>query len=167
MTPTTRPLSAAETAAAKELLHSAPFVHLAMVEPGGPYVVPLNFAYAEDDGHRAGELRGRIYFHTGEGRKTEALAADPRVCLSVTTCVAFHQGDNPCADGFSFQSLLIWGDARLIENAGPREGALRAIVAKYDPGATGAPFDEVVLARTLIYEVTIKRADLRERPRRR
>jgi nitroimidazol reductase NimA-like FMN-containing flavoprotein (pyridoxamine 5'-phosphate oxidase superfamily) len=166
MTPTARPLSAAETAAAKELLRSAPFACIAMVEPGGPYVVPLNFAYAEDRGGPAGELRGTIYLHTGQGRKTEALAADPRVCLSVTDCVAYNQGNSPCADGFSFQSLLVWGDAHLIEDGSRREAALGAIVAKYDPGATGASFDEAVLARTLIYEVIIQTAAFREQPRR-
>jgi nitroimidazol reductase NimA-like FMN-containing flavoprotein (pyridoxamine 5'-phosphate oxidase superfamily) len=167
MTPTARPLSGTETAAAKQLLRSAAFAHLAMVEPDGPYVVPLNFAYAENEGGPAGELHGRVYFHTGEGRKTDALAADPRVCLSVTDCVVFHQGDSPCADGFSFQSLLVWGDARLIEEGDRRETALRAIVGKYHPEAAGAPFDEAVLARTLIYEVAIESAGFRERPRRR
>ena len=166
MTPTTRPLSGAETVAAKELLRSTPFAYLAMAEPGGPYLVPLNFAYAEDEGGPPGVLHGSVYFHTGEGRKTEALAADPRVCLSVTDCAAFQQGDSPCADGFSFRSLLVWGDARLIEDGSRRETALRAIVAKYDAGAAGAPFDEAVLARTLVYEVAIETAGFRERPRR-
>ncbi len=81
------------------MLRDAPFAYLAMVEPGGPYVVPLNFVYVA--GGPAQQLDGRIYFHTGEGRKTEALAADPRVCLAVTAGAAFDQGDSPCADGFS------------------------------------------------------------------
>lgn len=160
VTTTVRPLSAAQTAAAKELLRSAPFAHVAMVEPDGPYVIPLNFVFVEggDDLER-----GHIYFHTGEGRKADALAVDGRVCLAVTDCVAFHQGDSPCADGFTFRSLLVWGDAQLLQDEDRREAALRAIVEKYDHGAAEAPFNEAVLARTLLYEVAIEAAGYKER----
>jgi uncharacterized protein len=160
MDATTRPLSSADAAAAEELLRDAPFAYLAMVEQGGPYAVPLNFAYV---GGR-GDLDGRVYFHTGEGRKTEALAADPRVCLAVVVGVAFDQGDSPCADGFSYRSLLVWGPARRIEDRDRRETALRAIVAKYDPAAAEAPFGEADFAGTLVYEVFIEAASYKQQP---
>ena len=166
MNETIRPLSGAETAAAKQLLRSAPFAHLAMVEPGGPYVVPLNFAYTEDAGDPAAEFRGRVYFHTGEGRKTQALAdrsarsawRSPTASLSTKATALARTASRfgPCSSG----AMPISSRTR-----GPREAALRVIVAKYDPGAIGAPFDEAVLARTLIYEVAIKEAGFRERPR--
>ena len=175
-----KPLSATEVAAAVELLHEAAFAYLAMVEAEGPYVLPLNFAYigGDDDGTagpavpptgaapRTGALAGRIYFHTGEGRKTAALAADPRVCLAVTANVAFHQGGSPCGDGFTFRSLLLWGEARRIDDPARRESALRAIVAKYDPGAAALPFGETVYARTALFEMTIEAAGYKERPSR-
>ncbi len=165
MDPTARPLSSADTAAAAKLLRDAPFAYLAMVEPGGPYVVPLNFVYVP--GGPTQQLDGRIYFHTGEGRKTEALAADARVCLAVTAGAAFDQGDSPCTDGFSYQSLLVWGQARQIHDGDRRETALRAIVAKYDPAAAGAPFGEADFAQTLLYEVIIEAAGYKEQPARR
>jgi nitroimidazol reductase NimA-like FMN-containing flavoprotein (pyridoxamine 5'-phosphate oxidase superfamily) len=110
-------------------------------------------------------LDGRLYFHTGEGRKTAALAADPRVCLALASGVSFEQGGTPCADGFSYRSLLIWGRAQRLEAPELRELALRAIVSKHDPGALDAPFDDAVLGRTVIYEVTIKTASYKEQPR--
>jgi nitroimidazol reductase NimA-like FMN-containing flavoprotein (pyridoxamine 5'-phosphate oxidase superfamily) len=174
-------LSSAEIVKAREILRTAPLAYLAMVEPDGPYVIPLNFVYAEDDGGagpkglsaastapapepgQVAGLGGRIYFHTGDGRKAKDLAADPRVCLAVTDCVAFHQGDSPCADGFSFRSILVWGDARLLEDENRREAALRTILAKYDQGAAETPFNEAVFARTLLYEVVIEAAGYKER----
>jgi len=184
-------------AAAERLLLTAPFACLAMVEPaasasgleeaashpllacGGPYVVPLNFAYVTEDqpaharsgepSHRATAtgLDGRIYFHTGEGRKSRALAADPRVCLAVTAEVAFEQGNAPCEDAFSYRSLLVWGRARKIEESAERETALRFLVAKYDPEAAEVPFDQDVFAATLLYELTIDEVGYKERrPRR-
>ena len=62
---------------------------LSCVQPDGtPYSVPLSIA-------REG---GRVYFHCAEeGRKTEALRSNPKVCLS---CV----GDtHPAQDGFSME----------------------------------------------------------------
>jgi uncharacterized protein len=166
METTTRPLSNAEIVAAKTLLHEAAFAYLAMIEPGGtdpggPYLVPLNFVYLAED---SAGLGGRIYFHTGEGRKTDALAADSRVCMAVTASVVFDQGDSPCAHGFSYRSLLVWGRAHKIKDVSSREEALRAIVAKYDPSAAEAPLGEADFARTLLYEVVPETASYKERP---
>jgi nitroimidazol reductase NimA-like FMN-containing flavoprotein (pyridoxamine 5'-phosphate oxidase superfamily) len=176
-------LSYEQAAAAIQLLREAPYAYLAMTETEGPYVLPLNFAYegaggpapggagpaaaqapAGDPAPGATPLDGTIYFHTGEGRKTAALAADPRVCLAVTGGAAFVQGDSPCRDAFSYRSLLVWGRARLIEGAAAREAALRVIVAKYDPAAAGMPFGEKDFAQTLLFAVTIERASFKQEP---
>jgi nitroimidazol reductase NimA-like FMN-containing flavoprotein (pyridoxamine 5'-phosphate oxidase superfamily) len=187
MDATAGPFTDEQVARAEQLLGQAPFAYLAMIEPEGPYLVPLNFVYlsgglsAPPDapprdpplcGLPLGDaplpspvrLGGRIYFHTGEGRKTASLAADPRVCLAVTGQVGFEQGETPCADGFSYRSLLLWGRARPLEGESLRKLGLRAIVAKYDPGAAEAPFDEADLAQTLVYEMTIDAASYKERP---
>ncbi len=95
------------------------------------------------------------------------LAADPRVCLALTAGVTFDQGDRPCEDGFSYRSLLVWGQARRVEDQDGRETALRAIVAKYDPAAAGTAFGEEDFAQTLIYEVIIEAAGYKQQPPRR
>lgn len=180
------PLTEAQVARAEHLLGQAPYAYLAMIEPEGPNIVPLNFAYVSAGLLAPGGappcdvppcpppspspspptgLGGCIYFHTGKGRKTAALAADPRVCLAVTGQVGFEQGETPCADGFSYRSLLVWGRAQPVEEQSLRELGLRAIVSKYDPGAVEAPFDEADLAQTLVYEMTIDAASYKERPR--
>ena len=150
------------------MLHGAPYGYLAVTEPGGPYVVPLNFAYAEEGraagAKAAGEPSGRVVFHTGEGRKTAALAADARVCLAVTDSVAFQQSDGPCADAFSYRSVLLWGRAWRIDEDAEREAALRTIVGKYDPGAAGLPFGEADFARTLLYEIVIEAVSYKQEP---
>jgi uncharacterized protein len=162
----TKRLSDTDAAAAAQVLSEADFAHLAMTEPEGPYLVPLNFAFVQEPAApgAVAAFGGRIYFHTGEGRKTAALAADPRVCLAVTAGVAFIQGDAPCDDAFSYRSVLAWGQARRIEDAAARDEALRAIVAKYDPAASGKAFDERVFAQTLLYEVVIQAVSYKQEP---
>ena len=116
------PLSAEDLTDARSLLREAPYAYVASVEEQGPYVLPMNFAYAED---RAPRLAGTIYFHTGEGRKTAAWAADARVCVAVTGNVGFIQGDSPCRDGFAYRSLLVWGTIRPVEPKKDRSSGLR------------------------------------------
>lgn len=174
-------LSAADRALAEALLREAPFAYVAMVENSGPagagpeaaqpYVVPINFAYepAETSNAATGDsprYLGRLYLHTGEGRKSEALAQNPRVCVAITADAAFYQGPSPCEDGFSFQSVLAEGRVALLRDRPQREKALRAIVAKYDPHSSGLPFAEGALAETLTYSVNIETLSYRALPRR-
>ena len=148
-----------ELAKAVELLRQAPFASFAVVDSGRPYVVPLNFAYEDSPAPY-----GRLLFHTGPGRKSAALAVDGRVCVTVSAGEGFVQGDTPCSDGFAFSSVVAEGTARLLEDLPERLAALRAIVAKHDRTMADRPFDERVLARTLVYEVVIESLGYRELP---
>jgi nitroimidazol reductase NimA-like FMN-containing flavoprotein (pyridoxamine 5'-phosphate oxidase superfamily) len=181
-------LSAADRALAEALLRGAPFAYVAMVDnappaagapadpaPAGvppdgarPYVVPMNFAYepAGAPTKGPGDGLGRLYLHTGEGRKSGALASNPRVCVAVAADAAFDQGATPCSDGFAFRSVLVEGRATLLEDRDERERALRVIVAKYDPDAVDMPFAEEALAETLVYSVDIEALSYKARPQR-
>jgi nitroimidazol reductase NimA-like FMN-containing flavoprotein (pyridoxamine 5'-phosphate oxidase superfamily) len=158
----------AEDARGVAVLHEAPVAFLGLVDDG-PFVVPINFAYEEPDNEDGGRspAQGRILFHSGAGRKSVALARDPRVCLAVTTDAALKLGSTPCDDGFTYKSVLVGGRAMLLQNREDREAALRTIVAKYDPDATALPFDEGDFERTLVYAIAIETISYKERPRRR
>lgn len=160
---------------AELVLREASVAYLALVESESgsfPYVVPINFAY--DDGAPAPGGAGhvapdhpaaRLLFHSGAGRKTRALAENPRVCLAATADATFAAGPSPCEDGFAFRSALVWGRAVLLESREEREQALRAIVAKYDPMAADQPLDERDFERTLVYAVMIDDLSFKQRPR--
>jgi nitroimidazol reductase NimA-like FMN-containing flavoprotein (pyridoxamine 5'-phosphate oxidase superfamily) len=151
---------------ARELLRRVSVAFLALVDHGRPYVVPLNFAYEPGSSlaPRANHLRGRLFFHTGPGRKSAALETDNRVCVAISADESFVQGATPCKDGFTFRSVLVEGRAALLQDPGERERALRAIVAKHDPDGVSKAFDDAVLARTLVYAVEIEAVSYRELP---
>jgi nitroimidazol reductase NimA-like FMN-containing flavoprotein (pyridoxamine 5'-phosphate oxidase superfamily) len=165
-----------ELALAEEVLLKAPLAFVAMVEHvapddvARPYLVPMNFAYVPALTQSAADddlaPPGRVFLHTGAGRKTRAFAADALVAIAVTAEVGFRKGASPCADGFVFRSVLLEGHASLLTDPGEREHALRTIVAKYDPGAASSPFAEDVLAETFVYAVEIRTLSYKERPRR-
>jgi uncharacterized protein len=163
-----RQRSPADDADAAAVLREAPVAFLGMVDDG-PYVVPINFAYEDPDDPDGGQnpAHGRILFHGGAGKKSEALAKDPRVCLAVTAGTGLKRGSTPCEDGFVFRSALVWGRATLLQDREDRDAALRTIVAKYDPDAAALPFDEGDFERTLVYAIAIETVSYKERPRRR
>ncbi|MEA3267474.1 MAG: pyridoxamine 5'-phosphate oxidase family protein [Candidatus Fermentibacteria bacterium] len=69
-----------------------------MISRGEPYVVPLNFVYSE----------GVVYFHCDpEGRKIEAIRANPGVCLEFDTM----HGVSVTKQTAYYTSVVAWGDA--------------------------------------------------------
>lgn len=164
-----RCLSPEQKHSARDILRHAPLGYLA-VAGSSPYVVPINFVYVEEDdielsgGMSSGEW-GTILFHTGPGRKTRALADDPHVCLAVLAEAAFERGDLPCDDGYAYRSVLAEGVATLLTDDTERRRALRTIVNKYDPEAADKPFDEEVLAYTLVYAISVEAVSFKQKPR--
>lgn len=166
-----------ERGCVEQVLHSAEIAHVAMVGPAErddrprPYVVPMNFVYeAPSDagsgtGDAGSEGEGRLLLHTGPGRKVDALADNPRVCVSVISDERLELGSTPCEDGYLYQSVVLEGRAVLLTDDSERGASLRAIVAKYDPEAAHKPFDPRIFAQTLLYVVEVDQIGFKERPR--
>ena len=88
----------------EEILHRETIGWLATVAEGRPYAVPLNYAYID----------GKIYFHCAlEGRKLDAVRANPEVCLAVGRQegeIRRHRGSGVCHP--DNESVLCFGRAR-------------------------------------------------------
>ena len=127
---------------------------LSCVQPDGtPYSVPLSIA-------REG---GRVYFHGAEeGRKTEALRSNPKVCLS---CV----GDtNPAQDDFSmeYESAILFGTAALVEEREEKIHGRRLISQRYTPFKM-KDFDRVIeaaLDHTAVWRIDVESITGKARP---
>jgi nitroimidazol reductase NimA-like FMN-containing flavoprotein (pyridoxamine 5'-phosphate oxidase superfamily) len=129
-------------AAAAGVLERAEVGFLGMPGDGWAYVVPLSFACVD----------GTVCFHGGGRLKASLLESESLVCLAVLADPELRRsGDDPCADDFTFESVLAFGVPRLVVEEGKRESALRAIVEKYHPEAAQTPFQADVLARTRVY----------------
>jgi uncharacterized protein len=164
-----RRLGPEQKQSARDILRHTPFGYLAVADDP-PYVVPINFAHIDEGGAQESGANesggwGTILFHTGPGRKTRAIADDPHVCLAIVAEAEFEKGDLPCDDGYAYRSVLAEGVATLLTDDTERRRALRAIVNKYDPGATDKPFDEEVLAQTLVYSIAVKAVSFKQKPR--
>lgn len=102
--------------------------YLGLISPTGyPYVVPMNYTYA----------KGKIYLHCAmEGHKIDCLRGDSRVCFSVTVdwkVIPEHTTT-------TFESVILFGQARLVEDPAEKEAALRALLIQ---SGVEAPLESV------------------------
>lgn len=135
-----------DAAEIEAILARATVVHVAMVEMGQPYVVPMNFGFAD----------GCLYLHCArEGRKVRALRANPAVCFNVFADDALLPGAPPFGCSFTsrYRSVTGEGRAEFIEDAAAKRKALDIILAHYAPG----PFEyaDKAVAATCVIRVAV------------
>lgn len=99
--------------------------HVAMIDNGMPYVLPLSFGYALEDGALT------LYFHSAkEGRKLDILRRYNRVCFEMCFAGELILGDSPCNTGYDYASVIGIGEAKFIENAEEKRRALSLLMER-------------------------------------
>lgn len=97
-----------------DLLDSLPMGHLGVIDGEDVYVSPISYVL----------IGNRICFRTGSGRRTSAIRATPRVCFEVS------QIDESSG---SWESVILWGPAREIEDDTEARTVITALFDKYRP----------------------------------
>jgi len=138
--------------AIEDILRRATVCRLAVCDGHVPYVVPLSFGFEDN----------RLYFHSArEGRKIEAIKANPQVCFEVDVDHEVVPGDVPCGWTVRYRSVIGFGQARLLEDVAQKKRALDIILGHYGRGpfayAEGA-FDEVAVVEVEIETLTGKQS---------
>jgi len=146
----------AEQAELDAVLAKARVVHLAMVDEGRPYVVPMNFGYAD----------GYLYLHGAkEGRKVSILRRNPTVCFNLFTDEAIVPSPGPAGCNFTSRYRSITGEGRVefLDGDDARRRGLDIILAHYAAGPfTYRPemLDRTCVFRVAIDSMTGKKANL-------
>jgi hypothetical protein len=108
----------------EEVLRDEKIGRLSMCYKDKPYVIPINFAYDKE----------KIYIHTPkEGKKIRYLKNNPNVCFEVDSG-EMVEDDSPCSFSFDYTSVLVYGEARLVEEPSAKFEGLKIISEKYAPG---------------------------------
>ena len=98
---------------------------IAMVDPEGkPYIIPMNFGYAND----------HVYIHgSARGKKVDVLKNQSDVCISFSTDHELRYVDEEVACSWSmrYRSVLIYGKAEFVENPEEKITILNIIMAHY------------------------------------
>lgn len=95
----------------KAILDLCKTCHVAMIDDGKPYLVPLSYGYEMDDGILT------LYFHSAkEGRKIDIWKKNNRVCFEMSDEGKLIHAETPCNFGYYFSSVIGYGDVVFIED---------------------------------------------------
>ncbi len=106
----------------KAVLKKAQIIHLGLLEGDRPYVVPLNFGYAENT----------IYFHCAmEGKKIDLINCNNTVCFQTEIDVRVLNADQAPDCTTYYKSVIGYGKAYIIENAREKKLAADILMDHY------------------------------------
>ncbi|MCL2336383.1 MAG: pyridoxamine 5'-phosphate oxidase family protein [Firmicutes bacterium] len=115
--------------AIEEILLQCKLCHVAMVEDGLPYVVPLNYGYQILDGGRL-----ELYFHSAlAGRKLDILRRNNKVCFEMAYEGEPVHAETPCQSGYYFASVIGFGETEFIKDDSLKCTAL-SVIFKHQTG---------------------------------
>ncbi len=127
------------------IIRKATVCFLALCDDAEPYVVPLNFGYAD----------GRLYFHSArQGRKLDVIRRNDRVAFALASETAVVGADSPCGWTARYRSVAGRGRAAVVEDPLEIEAALDLIMAHY--GGSRGGYDPPHLARICVIRVDIE-----------
>ena len=137
-----------EVAELHRIMDEVPVVHLAMVDEGRPYVVPLNFA-------RDGDT---LWLHgAATGRKLDCLRRDPNVCVEIDHFVNIVEGSasDPCTWTARYESVIGFGTAEIVADEGERARGLLAVMKKFS-GRDDWDFPAEQMAKIAVVRVRLE-----------
>ncbi|MDO4510214.1 MAG: pyridoxamine 5'-phosphate oxidase family protein [Bacteroidales bacterium] len=135
---------------AVDVMRRAPYVTVSFVDADGEaYGLPLSLASA-DGVH--------WYFHGAlEGKKLNAIAAHPRVCLSAVTRCTPTVGPKDGTFTLQYKSAIAFGKAEIVTDDEEKIHGLRLICERFLPNHMHA-FDASIarsLGRTAVVRITL------------
>ncbi len=132
---------------------------LATVDAAGqPYVTPLLYVW---DG-------SQIWLHNAaaRGHLRANIDADARVCFEVDEAgPVFAYGRFECDTSVAYESVVVFGRIRVVEDRAAKEAFCRALMAKYAPNDGSRPqgfFPR--LAQISVYAVAVERLTAKRTP---
>ena len=125
------------------LIMSASVCHLALCYGSIPYVVPMNYGYADSI----------FYLHCAkEGRKLDILRGNDNVCLEITVNSQLISAAEPCAWSTKYTSIIVSGHAYILDAEKDVIEGLDLLMRAFD-GKNEHAFSPASLARTNIIKV--------------
>lgn len=134
-----------------KILRRGHICFLSMVDGGRPYVVPLNYGYAEN----------ALFFHSAlEGRKIRILGENPDVTFCIVSDYELVRSGNACSWTADYLSVMGTAKASILREQGEKERGLIVIMGHYSDREydfPGIALEDVALIRVDIETMEGKR----------
>ena len=146
-----------------EILDKSKVLHLGLAVNNEPYVVPMNYGYAMEDGKLT------LYLHSAvQGKKLDMIRANPNVFFEMDCDRMPFEGKVPCQYGLVYSSIMGRGTARVLEDVEEKMKAM-TLLMKTQAGKDFTFNDRLVsivaVIRVDVSEYTAKHRPLPEKLR--
>lgn len=123
-------------------------------QDGYPYITPVNYVY----------LGESVYFHCArQGEKLDNLRNNPKVCFEVDIPLAYldtayDRAMSVCDVGQFYQSVILRGQAKEVEQPAEKVAALNALMASHEnvPAFTGITAETPAVALCTVVAVRVE-----------
>ena len=133
----------------KNILNQCKTAHVAMIDKGMPYVVPLSYGYELENEQLT------LYFHSAkEGRKIDILKENNQVCFDISCEGEPLFAETPCNSGYYFSSIIGNGQVEFIENVEEKCKALRVMF--YQQSGQEVLFTEEQAGTVCVFKIVSK-----------
>jgi len=133
-----------------QLLKRAQTGSLATLNPDGtPYSTPIHFIYFD----------GAIFFHgLPKGKKLDNIAHDSRVGFSVYEMdkLLLDPDEKPCDTNTKYESVIISGTAKPIDDIEEKSTVLKRIVEKYTPHLVNNEIPNNMVKGTAVIRIDVE-----------
>jgi nitroimidazol reductase NimA-like FMN-containing flavoprotein (pyridoxamine 5'-phosphate oxidase superfamily) len=129
-----------------KILQESEICRIAMVDGSDPYIVPLNYGYADNV----------IYMHSApEGRKINLLSDNNRVCFEIEDKSEIIRKDEPCKWTAKYRSLIGYGRIEIVSDVESKKKGLDIIMRKYGYDGHGE-YNEGSVSRMVLLKLKIE-----------
>ena len=107
----------------RHILDTAKVLHLGLAVNNEPYVVPMNYGYAMEEGKLV------LYLHSAvQGKKLDMMRENPRVFFELDCDLAPFEGEKPCQYGLVYSSVMGRGMASIVEDTAEKIKAMALLM---------------------------------------
>ena len=107
----------------RHILDTAKVLHLGLAVNNEPYVVPMNYGYAMEDGKLV------LYLHSAvQGKKLDMMRENPRVFFELDCDLSPFEGEKPCQYGLVYSSVMGRGTASIVEDTAEKIKAMALLM---------------------------------------
>ncbi len=154
---TKREIKITESDEISRILDTAKVLHMGLAVDNEPYVVPMNYGYALEDGRLV------LYLHSAvKGKKLDMIRANPNIFFSIDCDRMPFEGRVPCQYGLVYSSIMGRGKATIVEDVEEKMQAM-TLLMKTQTGKDFS-FNERLVSIVAVIRIDVEEYTAKHRP---
>ena len=107
----------------RKILDTAGVLYLGLAADNEPYVVPMNYGYAMEDGKLT------LYLHSAvKGKKLDMIRSNPNVFFALDCDRTPFEGKVACQYGLAYSSVMGRGTAHIVDDVEEKKKAMSVLM---------------------------------------